>query len=108
MLIFFEPSTSQVVAVHYESSDLPQEVIDKGIIVDAIPEPEVIAGKAPVMCYNETSKTVYYKYVDRALTPEERIAQLEAEKAEQAVQIMAISTDLQVLIDYLAEIQAIQ
>ena len=48
-----------------------------GALVDDIPEPEQIEGKVPVLHYNPQSNSVYYEYVDRPLTDQERIEQLE-------------------------------
>ena len=54
-----------------------QELLQIGALVDDIPEPEQIEGKVPVLYYNPQSNSVYYEYVERPLTEEERLAQLE-------------------------------
>ena len=54
-----------------------QELLQIGALVDDIPEPEQIEGKMPVLYYNPQTNSVYYEYVERPLTEEERIAQLE-------------------------------
>ncbi|HEY9746681.1 MAG TPA: hypothetical protein V6C99_10740 [Oculatellaceae cyanobacterium] len=54
-----------------------QELLQIGALVDDIPEPEQIEGKVPVLYYNPQTNSVYYEYVERPLTEEERIALLE-------------------------------
>jgi hypothetical protein len=54
-----------------------QELLQIGALVDDIPDPEQVDGKVPVLYYNPQSNSVYYEYVDRPLTEQERITQLE-------------------------------
>lgn len=54
-----------------------EELLQIGALVDEIPEPEQIEGKEAVLYYNPETNTVYYEYIDREPTTEERIALLE-------------------------------
>ena len=54
-----------------------QELLQIGALVDDIPEPEQIEGKNAVLYYNPETNSVYYEYIDRPLTDQERIEQLE-------------------------------
>lgn len=48
-----------------------------GALVENVPEPEQIEGKVGVLYYNPETNEVYYEYIDRPLTEQERIGQLE-------------------------------
>ena len=54
-----------------------EELQQIGALVDDIPEPEQIEGKNAVLYYNPETNSVYYEYIDRPLTDQERIEQLE-------------------------------
>ena len=54
-----------------------QELLQIGALVDDIPEPEQIEGKNAVLYYNPETNSVYYEYIDRPLTDQERIEELE-------------------------------
>lgn len=51
------------------------ELRESGYLVNSIPKPENISGKVGVLKYD--GKNFYYEYIDRPLTPEEKIEQLE-------------------------------
>lgn len=50
---------------------------DSSILVDSIPEEQPQVGKYGILYVNPQTKEFWYEYVDRPLTPEEKIAQLE-------------------------------
>ncbi|MCX8045745.1 MAG: hypothetical protein N3A70_02540 [Anoxybacillus gonensis] len=54
-----------------------EELKQIGALVEYIPEPEQVAGKNPVMYYDKETNSVYYEYVSRPLTQEERIELLQ-------------------------------
>ncbi|WP_035296233.1 hypothetical protein [Brevibacillus thermoruber] len=68
---------ARVEVIHYQPQYLPPEVIEKGIIVDEVPDPNPPANKVGILFINPQTQEMWYEYVDRPLTPEERIAQLE-------------------------------
>lgn len=57
-----------------------EELLHDGYFVDAIPEPIEIQGKTHVLKFT-IEKSVFYEYIDRELTDQEKIAQLEADVA---------------------------
>lgn len=62
-----------------------EELREEGILLDDIPKPERVEGKIPVPYYNPETNTVYYEYVDRPLTPEEKAEQLEQAMIETSI-----------------------
>lgn len=66
-----------------------------GVFVDSVPEPENRPGKAAVLKYSEADG-LYYEYVDRPMTQEERLESLQDENADlmfqNAMQDMSIAT----------------
>lgn len=58
---------------HFKPSDLPQDELDKGIIIDETLIPELInqVGKMPKLYINPIDSALWYEYVDRELTDEE-------------------------------------
>lgn len=92
----------QVQEVHYMPLD-PVHGLGKtkeelesegGVFVESVPEPENRPGKAPVLKYSE-AEGLYYEYVDRPMTQEERVDAMQMENADlmfqNAMQDMAIS-----------------
>ncbi len=71
-------SRARVSFVHYVPSQLPETVLATGILVEDIPEPEVIERKAPVLYFNPQTSELWYEYIDRPLTQEEQLADLAA------------------------------
>ncbi|GEC88581.1 MULTISPECIES: hypothetical protein [Brevibacillus] len=73
---------AKVLTIHY----LPEEIgINNaadaenagGVLVPTVPTPDNIAGKEAVLYFNPTTKEFSYEYVDKPLTQDEKIAQLE-------------------------------
>jgi hypothetical protein len=60
---------------------LPEEDRVGGFLVESIPEPEQIEGKIPKLKVDSEQKQIYYEYVDKPVSPEEKIVQLEQEIA---------------------------
>jgi len=50
-----------------------EELLQEGILVESLPEPEEIEGKIPILKFNGTE--LYYEYIDIPLTPEEEFQQ---------------------------------
>lgn len=65
-----------------------------GVFVDTVPEPENRPGKSAVLKYSEADG-LYYEYIDRPMTQEERVDAMQMENADlmfqNAMQDMAIS-----------------
>lgn len=57
-----------------------EELLQDGYFVDAIPEPTEIPGKTHMLKFT-IEKNIFYEYVDREPTDQEKIAQLEADVA---------------------------
>jgi hypothetical protein len=66
----------------FDPSILPENELENYIEVEEIPTPEMIAGKTPVLMYNVQTNELYYEYIDRQLTPEEKLQLLEQENQE--------------------------
>lgn len=54
-----------------------EELLETGVFVDSIPNPENKIGMRAVPYYNADTKKVYYEYKSIPLTDQERIEQLE-------------------------------
>ena len=88
-MIYIKPNNYDGFDVHYIPFDevyglgkTEEELLQEGYLVESIPEPEVIEGKAPVMKYDPATNTVYYEYVDIPPAPktaEQLIADQQAE-----------------------------
>lgn len=50
----------------------------EGILIDSIPEPQILEGKSPIMYVNPMRKEIFYEYIDIPKTKEE----LQAEEIE--------------------------
>ena len=59
-----------------------QELLQIGALVDSIPGPQQIEGKTAVLYYNAQTNSVYYEYIDKPLSDQGRIAQIEAQNAQ--------------------------
>jgi hypothetical protein len=53
-----------------------------GILLTEVPEPEAIQGKTAKAYVNPQTKEFWYEYVDRPLTPEEKLQLLEQENQD--------------------------
>jgi hypothetical protein len=65
-----------------------QELENEGLLVSSIPNPDLTDNtKMPILKVNPTNNTLYYEYVDRPLTPEEKLQLIEQENEELKVRI---------------------
>lgn len=96
MMIYLKLNGSDIEFTHFKPFDkvdglgkTEEELLSDGILVDSIPEPEPIEGKAPVLKYDGTN--LYYEYVDAPLTPEEQTKQeIESLKAQNAQMLLVL------------------
>lgn len=63
-----------------------EELLQEGILVDSIPEPEQIEGKVPILKYDGTK--LYYEYQD---VPIDEMTALKKQVAEQEQAIMELT-----------------
>lgn len=68
---------AMVLVMHFQPELLPQEVVEKGIMVDEVPTANPPAGKVGTPYINPQTKEIWYEYSDRPLTAEEKIDQLQ-------------------------------
>ncbi|KXG09958.1 hypothetical protein AT864_01518 [Anoxybacillus sp. P3H1B] len=66
----------------FDPSILPENELENYIEVGEIPTSEVIAGKMPILMYNLETNELFYEYVDRPLTPEEKLQLLKQENQD--------------------------
>ncbi|WP_207653319.1 hypothetical protein [Clostridium cochlearium] len=73
-----------------------EQLEQEGILVDSIPEPKQIEGKAPILYCNPETKELWYEYEDIPPTPEdlqqEKIQALEQSMAELSATIAILQT----------------
>lgn len=73
-----------------------EELEQEGILVDSIPKPEQIEGKAPILYCNPETKELWYEYEDIPKTEEElqqeKIQALEQSIAELSATIAILQT----------------
>lgn len=71
-----------------------EELLQEGILVESIPEPEQIEGKSPVLKYNGTE--IYYEYIDASVDEmaalKNQLAEQSQKLAEQEQAIMELTT----------------
>lgn len=87
---------NKVGLIHYQPFDsekglrkTEEELLQAGILVEALPEPEQIIGKSAALRYDGTN--LYYEYVDVPLTQEEQTKQeIETLKAQNAQMLFAL------------------
>lgn len=65
--------------VHYMPHLLSEEDKQDGIMINGIPEPEIIEGKYSVAYYNYKTNSIFYEYEDIPLSDSEKIESLEKE-----------------------------
>lgn len=84
IVVFYESESlyrGRVYSVNMQGEMLSEEVRSKGIEVESVEDPVFQSGKYPVQYINPSTKEMWYEYVERELTPEEKIAQLEMENS---------------------------
>lgn len=73
MWLFYNKTNDEfgtVNLIYYEQP--PEELLEKDyVVVEDLPEPEILPRKNPVLRVNLQDQTTYYDYIDRALTQEE-------------------------------------
>lgn len=67
-----------------------EELEQEGILVDSIPEPQQIEGKAPILYCNPETKELWYEYEDIPKTQEEK-QQEEIEALKQSIAELTIA-----------------
>jgi hypothetical protein len=87
IFIKVDESSKNVTFIHYQPFDsvhglgkTQEHLEQEGYLVDSIPEPQEVEGKIPVLKFDGTN--LYYEYVDRPLTPEEKLQLLEQENQD--------------------------
>ena len=76
MILFTTVETeyrAKVASIHYKPELLQAEVLAKGILVDAVPEEPKQEGKTQVLYINPTTEEMWYEYIDKPLSSEERL-----------------------------------
>jgi len=53
----------------------PIELEQNGVLVDILPDLEVLPGKTAILYVDKSTKNVWYEYVDKPLTREEELEQ---------------------------------
>lgn len=81
--------------IHYQPFDplnglnkTKEELEQSGFFIDSLPEPEHIEGKIPVLYADPENKRVYYEYVDKPITIDKRVEDLEQFAADLTYQLM--------------------
>jgi hypothetical protein len=76
-------SNNEIDYVHYMPFDkkyglgkTEEELRNEGYLYESLPPKQEIEGKEAVLKFDPDTKQLYYEYVDRQLTPEEKIQQL--------------------------------
>ncbi|WP_342504191.1 hypothetical protein [Lysinibacillus sp. FSL L8-0126] len=94
------PSGTKVQLIAYDTTGWTQEDLERGILVEAIPEPEN-NGKGWELHINKDTKDMWYEYFELPLTPEQVIQKLRNEMAT----VKAENEDLKLAIVESAEAQ---
>lgn len=93
MSIFIKITNGIAESIHYKPFDsqlgldkTKEQLLQEGILVETIPEPEQIGDKVPILKYNGTS--LYYEYQD---APIDEMMALKKQVAEQEQAIMELT-----------------
>lgn len=73
---------ARVFQQNWNLSDLPQDIINNGILVDTIPTPDTPVGKQEQLYINPQTKELWYEYVDIPKTLEGTVADLQSQNAQ--------------------------
>lgn len=73
---------------------LSQDTINKGVLVENIPETENITGKTAELYVNPITKELWYEYKDRPLLPEEKITEQQKQIDNLALTILQLQSQL--------------
>jgi hypothetical protein len=71
-----------VTYLHNFPEDLSQDMLNTGVLVNSIPESQIVEGKIAVLCYSPLSQSIFYDYQDKLLTTEEEVNQLKQQNAQ--------------------------
>lgn len=77
-----ETHIKKIAHYHYIPELLSEEDLQKGILVDEVPQAESIPGKSAQLFYNTDTQELFYKYFDEVLpptSPEQMIKDLQKE-----------------------------
>jgi hypothetical protein len=98
-MIFVKVKDDEIQAIHYQPFDpvyglgkSKEELLQEGILVESIPQPEFIEGKVPILKYNKDTNTLYYEYEDVPPTKEE-LLEKEIEQLKQQLQLTQRALD---------------
>lgn len=83
MILVFNDGIGNFV-INYQPERLNKtqdELLQMGVLLDGVPEPEVIEGKTAVLKFNGTN--LYYEYVDTPTTLEDEVQQLKEQVVAQ-------------------------
>ncbi|MFF2093715.1 hypothetical protein [Paenibacillus sp. NPDC058174] len=80
---------AQVVGLFYDHSMAPENAID--VDFAEVPEPQLLSRKNPVLYYDSQTNALFYEYINRDLTVEEQLADLQLKIAEKDQVINDIS-----------------
>ena len=99
-MIYVQLKNDDIEMIHYMPFDsvhglnkTQAELEKEGVLVDSLPVPED-NGKLPTLKYEPTSKSFYYEYVDRVLSPEEEIQLLKEENTNRRLEMAKSNTEL--------------
>jgi len=76
------PAKMLVKTVHYRLENLPEENRKKFIVVDSVPEKEILAGKRAVRYINPKTKEQWIEYKDKPPSQEETLIEMSAKLDE--------------------------
>jgi len=77
-----EPNVKRVAAYHNVPEILSEEELKQGILVDEVPQAEILPDKRAELFYNTDTQELFYKYFDVVLpptSPEQQIKDLQKE-----------------------------
>ncbi|PGT89225.1 hypothetical protein [Bacillus sp. AFS040349] len=86
-MIFYKVENGELSYIHHMPFDeteglgkTKEELLKEGFLVESLPTMEEQIGKMPILKVDSANQ-LYYEYIDRPLSPEEKITQLEAENS---------------------------
>ncbi|KZE44541.1 hypothetical protein AV540_23960 [Brevibacillus parabrevis] len=77
-----DETKARVTLIHHFPSELDQSILESGVMVEFIPEPQTAVGKGAVLYINPQTKETWYEYVGIPLSEVDRISQLEVAAEE--------------------------
>ncbi|MFJ7746773.1 hypothetical protein [Peribacillus sp. NPDC097295] len=93
MFVIYNKENNKVETVYYDSTNVPDEVKDKGVeVTNILPFPSPKQGINHIQMFDENKQEVYYLEETRDLTTEEKLLGLETQNNELKLDVIELAS----------------